>query len=130
MKDDKDIIIDGLMARIRELEKQVSCSEKTNNSTKGTRSKALFSDTYIELDYIDDIFNKSIDELYTSVRIRNCLMAENILYIGQLVACTENELLRTPNLAKKSVGEIQDTLKEFGLRLGMTKQDKLDFKSE
>lgn len=127
MKTDKDIIIDGLMARIRELEQQISYSNKTNHLAKSTRSNTLLSGDYVEVEGVDDIFYRSIDDLYTSVRIRNCLRAENIYSVGQLVCFTDSEILKTPNLAKKSVTEIQDILKGHGLWLGMTDQDKIDY---
>jgi hypothetical protein len=66
--------------------------------------------------------NKS-DHLFLSGLIRfysaNCLKAENIYYIGDLVQRTENELLKTPNLGKKSLTEIKDVLATHGLSLGM-----------
>ncbi len=127
MKTDKDIVIDGLMARIRELEQQVSYSERTSHLAKNTRTKTLIDDSYTEAACVDDIFHKSIDDLYASIRIRNCLRAENIYTVGQLVCFTDSEILRTPNLAKKSVAEIQDTLKGHGLWLGMTEQDKINY---
>lgn len=62
----------------------------------------------------------SIDELDTSVRVANCLKSESIYYIGDLVQKTENELLKTPNLGKKSLGEINYELDKHSLSLGMT----------
>jgi DNA-directed RNA polymerase subunit alpha len=53
------------------------------------------------------------------VRSANCLKAENINYIGDLVQRTEVELLRTPNLGKKSLTEIKEVLESHGLSLGM-----------
>ncbi|MDE2344824.1 MAG: DNA-directed RNA polymerase subunit alpha, partial [Gammaproteobacteria bacterium] len=53
------------------------------------------------------------------VRSANCLKAENINYIGDLVLKTEVELLKTPNLGKKSLTEIKDVLAQHGLTLGM-----------
>jgi DNA-directed RNA polymerase subunit alpha len=53
------------------------------------------------------------------VRSANCLKAENINYIGDLVQRTEVELLRTPNLGKKSLTEIKEVLETHGLALGM-----------
>jgi len=68
---------------------------------------------------IDPVYLKKIDELELTVRSANCLKAENINYIGDLVQCTEVELLKTPNLGKKSLTEIKDVLAEHGLQLGM-----------
>jgi len=59
-----------------------------------------------------------VDELELTVRSANCLKAENIHYIGDLVQRTEVELLRTPNLGKKSLTEIKDVLGAKGLALG------------
>jgi len=68
---------------------------------------------------IDPILLKPVDELELTVRSANCLKAENINYIGDLVQKTEVELLRTPNLGKKSLTEIKAVLENHGLQLGM-----------
>ncbi len=68
---------------------------------------------------IDPILLKPVDELELTVRSANCLKAENINYIGDLVQKTEVELLRTPNLGKKSLTEIKQVLESHGLQLGM-----------
>ncbi|NNC96575.1 MAG: DNA-directed RNA polymerase subunit alpha [Gammaproteobacteria bacterium] len=68
--------------------------------------------------YVDPILLRPVDELELTVRSANCLKAENIIYIGDLVQRTEVELLRTPNLGKKSLTEIKDVLSENGLALG------------
>ena len=62
---------------------------------------------------------KKVDDLELSVRSANCLKNENIIYIGDLVQKTENELLRTPNFGRKSLNEIQEVLKNMTLSLGM-----------
>lgn len=62
---------------------------------------------------------KPVDDLELTVRSANCLKAESILYIGDLVQKTENELLKTPNLGKKSLTEIKDVLASRSLTLGM-----------
>ena len=59
------------------------------------------------------------DDLELTVRSANCLKAENIYYIGDLIQRTEVELLKTPNLGKKSLTEIKDVLATKGLSLGM-----------
>lgn len=69
---------------------------------------------------INPILLRPVDDLELTVRSANCLKAENLLYIGDLVQRTESELLRTPNLGKKSLTEIKDTLARHGLELGMT----------
>ena len=68
---------------------------------------------------IDPILLRPIDDLELTVRSANCLKAESILYIGDLVQRTEVELLKTPNLGKKSLTEIKDVLASRGLSLGM-----------
>jgi DNA-directed RNA polymerase subunit alpha len=67
----------------------------------------------------DPILLRPVDELELTVRSANCLKAENIHYIGDLVQRTEVELLRTPNLGKKSLTEIKEVLQSHGLMLGM-----------
>lgn len=68
---------------------------------------------------VDPILLRPVDELELTVRSANCLKAENINYIGDLVQRTEVELLRTPNLGKKSLTEIKEVLEAHGLALGM-----------
>jgi DNA-directed RNA polymerase subunit alpha len=67
----------------------------------------------------DPILLRPVDELELTVRSANCLKAENIHYIGDLVQRTEVELLRTPNLGKKSLTEIKEVLESHGMSLGM-----------
>jgi DNA-directed RNA polymerase subunit alpha len=73
----------------------------------------------------DDLpFNRNllrkVDELELSVRSANCLKNDNIVYIGDLVQKTEQEMLRTPNFGRKSLNEIKEVLAAMGLSLGMT----------
>ena len=68
---------------------------------------------------IDPILLRPVDDLELTVRSANCLKAEQIYYIGDLVQKTEVELLKTPNLGKKSLTEIKDVLAMRGLALGM-----------
>jgi len=67
----------------------------------------------------DPILLRPVDDLELTVRSANCLKAEAIQYIGDLVQRTEVELLKTPNLGKKSLTEIKDVLASRGLSLGM-----------
>ncbi|MCC5792033.1 MAG: DNA-directed RNA polymerase subunit alpha [Legionellaceae bacterium] len=67
----------------------------------------------------DPMLLRPVDDLELTVRSANCLKAENINYIGDLVQKTENELLRTPNLGKKSLTEIKDVLASRSLSLGL-----------
>ncbi len=68
---------------------------------------------------IDPILLRPVDDLELTVRSANCLKAESIYYIGDLVQRTEVELLKTPNLGKKSLTEIKDVLASRGLSLGL-----------
>jgi len=68
---------------------------------------------------IDPTLLKPVDDLELTVRSANCLKAENIYYIGDLVQHTETELLKTPNLGKKSLTEIKDVLAQRDLVLGV-----------
>jgi len=67
----------------------------------------------------DPILLRPVDELELTVRSANCVKAENIYYIGDLIQRTENELLKTPNLGRKSLNEIKEVLASRGLTLGM-----------
>ena len=68
---------------------------------------------------VDPILLRPVDDLELTVRSANCLKAESIYYIGDLIQRTEVELLKTPNLGKKSLTEIKDVLASRGLSLGM-----------
>jgi DNA-directed RNA polymerase subunit alpha len=67
---------------------------------------------------INPLFMRPVDDLELTVRSANCLKAESIFYIGDLVQRTENDLLKTPNLGKKSLTEIKNVLATHGLSLG------------
>lgn len=82
------------------------CFEKTHTDKK---ESSLF----------DPMLLRPVDDLELTVRSANCLKAENILYIGDLVQKAESELLKTPNLGKKSLTEIKDVLAARSLSLGM-----------
>ena len=68
---------------------------------------------------VDPILLRPVEELELTVRSANCLKAENIHYIGDLIQRSEMDLLKTPNLGKKSLNEIKDVLAAHGLSLGM-----------
>lgn len=68
---------------------------------------------------VDPVLLRPVDDLELTVRSANCLKAEAIFYIGDLIQRTETELLRTPNLGKKSLNEIKDVLASRGLSLGV-----------
>ncbi|MBA0916345.1 MAG: DNA-directed RNA polymerase subunit alpha [Nitrosomonadaceae bacterium] len=68
---------------------------------------------------VDPVLLRPVDDLELTVRSANCLKAENIYYIGDLIQRSESELLRTPNLGRKSLNEIKEVLAIHGLSLGM-----------
>jgi len=72
-----------------------------------------------KLPQVDPILLRPVDDLELTVRSANCLKAENIYYIGDLIQRSENELLKTPNLGRKSLNEIKEILASKGLTLGM-----------
>jgi DNA-directed RNA polymerase subunit alpha len=76
------------------------------------------AETKEELEY-NPILLKKVDELELSVRSRNCLQNDNIVYIGDLVNKTEGEMLRTQNFGRKSLNEIKDVLSKYDLKFGM-----------
>ena len=71
------------------------------------------------IEVFDPVLLRPVDDLELTVRSANCLKAENIFYIGDLIQRSEVELLKTPNLGKKSLTEIKDILALKGLSLGM-----------
>ncbi len=77
------------------------------------------ADAKREVAQIDPLLLRTVDDLELTVRSANCLKAENIFYIGDLIQRTESELLKTPNLGKKSLNEIKEVLSTRGLSLGM-----------
>ncbi len=85
-------------------------------SLEGTESS---SDPVPRQSQVDPILLRPVDDLELTVRSANCLKAENIYYIGDLIQRTENELLKTPNLGRKSLNEIKEVLASRGLTLGM-----------
>ncbi len=68
----------------------------------------------------DPLLMRSIEELELTVRSTNCLKAESIFLIGDLIQRSEFDLLKTPNLGKKSLNEIKDVLASKGFALGTT----------
>jgi|LakMenEpi03Aug12_release.lakeMendotaPanAssembly.Ray.scaffolds.fasta_scaffold335300_2 hypothetical protein len=67
---------------------------------------------------LDAILLKPVNELQFTARTANCLKNEKIIYIGDLIQRTENELLKTPNLGRKSINEIKEVLAYRGLGIG------------
>lgn len=81
--------------------------------------ETVVEESPVEEDVFDPVLLRPVDDLELTVRSANCLKAENIFYIGDLIQRTEVELLKTPNLGKKSLTEIKDILALKGLSLGM-----------
>jgi len=79
---------------------------------------AVVEDRAADLPFNKNLLRK-VDELELSVRSANCLKNDNIVYIGDLVQKTEQEMLRTPNFGRKSLNEIKEVLAQMGLHLGM-----------
>jgi len=77
------------------------------------------SEALSQLPPVDPVLLRPVDDLELTVRSANCLKAENINYIGDLIQRSENELLKTPNLGRKSLNEIKEVLASRGLTLGM-----------
>jgi DNA-directed RNA polymerase subunit alpha len=86
---------------------------------EGGDMDAMVSPTSRGSSQFDPVLLRPVDELELTVRSANCLKAENIYYIGDLIQRTENELLKTPNLGRKSLNEIKEVLASRGLTLGM-----------
>jgi DNA-directed RNA polymerase subunit alpha len=82
-------------------------------------NEQIAEEAIIEEEAFDPVLLRPVDDLELTVRSANCLKAENIFYIGDLIQRTEVELLKTPNLGKKSLTEIKDILAIKGLSLGM-----------
>jgi DNA-directed RNA polymerase subunit alpha len=78
----------------------------------------IFNEPKTPSQNFDPILLRPVDELELTVRSANCLKAENIYYIGDLIQRTETELLKTPNLGRKSLNEIKEVLASRGLTLG------------
>ncbi len=81
--------------------------------------KSLESGGSASAQQFDPILLRPVDDLELTVRSANCLKAENIYYIGDLIQRSETELLKTPNLGRKSLNEIKEVLAARGLTLGM-----------
>ena len=92
------------------------------NTIADMKLQQKVEETPVEEPHIDPIYLQPVDDLELTVRSANCLKAEHIYYIGDLVQRTEQSLLKTPNLGKKSLQEIKDVLAQRGLSLG-TKLD-------
>ncbi|MGB2941930.1 MAG: DNA-directed RNA polymerase subunit alpha [Candidatus Macondimonas sp.] len=78
-----------------------------------------FEDRHLRVTDLNPILLRPIDDLELTVRSANCLKAENIFYIGDLIQRSEVELLKAPNLGKKSLTEIKQALASHDLSLGM-----------
>ncbi|MDR1267430.1 MAG: DNA-directed RNA polymerase subunit alpha [Holosporales bacterium] len=105
---------DAVAKAVQILQEQLQQFVKTPASARGTA---------LPLEEIDIPFNpnllRRIEELEFSVRVINGLKGENIVYVGDLVQCSENAILRTPNFGRKSLNEIKEVLSTIELTLGM-----------
>lgn len=100
----------GLAARIIQDQLQLFVSFEDEKEEIG--------DQIEELKFDPNLLRK-VDELELSVRSQNCLKNDNIVYIGDLVIKSENEMLKTPNFGRKSLNEIKDVLTGMNLNFGM-----------
>jgi DNA-directed RNA polymerase subunit alpha len=82
------------------------------------QSAPLVQERLSREDSVNPIYHRPVDDLELTVRSANCLKAENIFFIGDLIQRTEGDLLKTPNLGKKSLTEIKNVLAAHGLALG------------
>jgi DNA-directed RNA polymerase alpha subunit len=71
------------------------------------------------LKYTDMDLHRLIEDFDFSVRTINALRAEGIVFLGDLVSHTRTELLKTPNLGKKGLDDIERVLADNGYSLGM-----------
>src|SRR6186713_1596687 len=85
---------------------------------EGSEVSGIFEEQKRTTSTFDPILLRPVDELELTVRSANCLKAENIYYIGDLIQRTETELLKTPNLGRKSLNDIKEVLASRGLTLG------------
>lgn len=106
---------DGVRAAAKILVEQLAVFAQL----EGGEIDALVQTTGRGAAQFDPLLLRPVDELELTVRSANCLKAENIYYIGDLIQRTENELLKTPNLGRKSLNEIKEVLASRGLTLGM-----------
>lgn len=108
---------EAVRASSKILMEQLSAFAQLEGGAEGGFGESARSDSNNEP--FDPILLRPVDELELTVRSANCLKAENIYYIGDLIQRTENELLKTPNLGRKSLNEIKEVLASRGLTLGM-----------
>ncbi len=110
---------DALRESVRILQDQLSVFGSIKTETAAEAAEAAEADAASNPPPLDPVLMRPVDDLELTVRSANCLKAENIYYIGDLIQRTENELLKTPNLGRKSLNEIKEVLAAHGLTLGM-----------
>ena len=113
-----DLVTDGSLDPEEAVRTAATILQDQLSSFVDLQSRQESSATTEEPD-VDPILLRPVDDLELTVRSANCLKAEQIYYIGDLIQCTEVELLKTPNLGKKSLTEIKSVLATKGLSLGM-----------
>ena len=126
--------LDSLMMEI-ETNGTVEADEAIRNAAAVLQNQLAFfsdivckssDDVFASKNRMNPLLYESIDELMLTVRATNCLKSENIINVGDLVLRTENDLLKTPNLGRKSLAEIKTVLLSRGLSLGMNIDGWLD----
>ena len=110
----------GVARRTRWPWPRASCRTSCScSSTSTSRSSCARRSMHDDLPFNRNLLRK-VDELELSVRSANCLKNDNIVYIGDLVQKSEQEMLRTPNFGRKSLNEIKEVLTNMGLTLGIS----------
>lgn len=110
---------EALRESVRILQDQLSIFGSIKTDVQEESLQAGEEDSESNPPPLDPVLMRPVDDLELTVRSANCLKAENIYYIGDLIQRTENELLKTPNLGRKSLNEIKEVLAAHGLTLGM-----------
>jgi DNA-directed RNA polymerase subunit alpha len=112
-----DVVTDGTLDPEDAIKQAATVLHLQLNAFVDLKHKEVVTQEEEENEF-DPIFLQPVDDLELTVRSANCLKAEQIYYIGDLVQRAEPHLLKTPNLGKKSLQEIKDVLAQRGLSLG------------
>ncbi|MBD3754243.1 MAG: DNA-directed RNA polymerase subunit alpha [Gammaproteobacteria bacterium] len=112
-----DVVTDGTLDPENAIKQAATVLHYQLNAFVDLKHKEVAAPAEEENEF-DPIFLQPVDDLELTVRSANCLKAEQIYYIGDLVQRSETHLLKTPNLGKKSLQEIKDVLAQRGLSLG------------
>ncbi|WFE69257.1 DNA-directed RNA polymerase subunit alpha [Thiomicrospira sp. R3] len=112
-----DVVTDGTLDPEDAIKKAATVLHYQLTAFVDLKHQEVIAPEEVESEF-DPIFLQPVDDLELTVRSANCLKAEQIYYIGDLVQRNESQLLKTPNLGKKSLQEIKDVLAQRGLALG------------